>query len=110
MFSKNYPGYGSGISPDTIYVFDQVFCISNGLWDNETIAVDLTVASNSDGVVTLYSPSSIENRSPNDAAGNLTAIIPPGQQACIGFVINTTGYVDGDSYQGVITIHGYRYP
>ncbi len=106
--NRNYPGYGNGISPDTIYVFDKVFCISNGLWDDETVAVDLRVTPDLDGIIKLYSPSSTENRSPDDASGNLTAIIRPGGSACIGFVINTTGYGKGD-YEGTIKIRGYRY-
>jgi hypothetical protein len=105
--AKNYPGYGNGVSPDTIYVFDDVFCISNGLWDGETIAVDLAVTPGLDGIIKLYSPSSTENNSPDDASRTLTATIPPGDEVCIGFVINTTDYVKGD-YEERITVHGYK--
>ena len=106
--NDNYPGYGKGISPDTVYVFDRVFCISNGLWDNETIAVDLTVSPNLNGMLKLYTPNSVQNQSPDEAAGSLTATIEPGKEACIGFVINTTGYVATSSYEGTITVHGYK--
>ena len=108
---KHYPGYtdgGDGISPDTEYVFDKVFCISNGLWDNESIAVDLKVTPGQEGIVKLYSPSSNQNRSPDEAARNLTAVINPGEEACIGFVINTTGFSMGD-YTETITVHGYKF-
>jgi hypothetical protein len=107
--NRNYPGYGNGISPDTIYVFDKVFCVSNGLWDNETIAVDLRVSPSLEGIIKLYSPSSTENRSPDEAGSTLITVIKPGEDACIGFVINTTGYTKDNSYEGTITIQGYRF-
>ncbi|AEH24905.1 DUF1102 domain-containing protein [Pyrococcus yayanosii] len=33
--NPNYPGYGDGMSPNTTYVFEEVFEVSNELWENE---------------------------------------------------------------------------
>ncbi len=33
--NPNYPGYGDGMSVNTIYVFEEMFNVSNELWENE---------------------------------------------------------------------------
>ncbi|WP_297534592.1 DUF1102 domain-containing protein [Thermococcus sp.] len=40
--NPNYPGYGQGLSPNSEYNFDEVFKVSNDLWDNKTIVVLIT--------------------------------------------------------------------
>jgi len=37
--NPNYPGYGDGISPASEYNFDEVFEVSNDLWENTPIVV-----------------------------------------------------------------------
>ncbi|QDA30692.1 DUF1102 domain-containing protein [Thermococcus indicus] len=41
--NPNYPGYGDGLSPNSEYNFDEVFEVSNDLWEeNMTIVVRIT--------------------------------------------------------------------
>ncbi len=41
--NPNYPGYGMGLSPNSEYNFDEMFEVSNDLWeDNMTIVVRIT--------------------------------------------------------------------
>lgn len=108
--NQNYPGYGKGVSPDSKYVFDSVFCISNDLWEeNMTIGVDIDVSNELQGIVKIYSSKSDEgNTDANNATTNLHVVIENGDKACIGFVIDTTGITLGD-YTGEITTHAYPY-
>lgn len=108
--NKYYPGYGEGISPDSKYVFDDVFCISNDLWeDNVTIGVDLDISNQLKGIVKIYSELSDEgNVDPDNATENLHVVIEKGDEACIGFVIDTEGKAM-DDYTGEIMIHAYPY-
>jgi hypothetical protein len=41
--NQNYPGYGNGLSPNSEYNFDEVFNVSNDLWEeNMSIVVRIT--------------------------------------------------------------------
>ena len=40
--NPNYPGYGMGLSPNSEYNFDEVFEVSNDLWENMSIVVRIT--------------------------------------------------------------------
>jgi len=46
--NPNYPGYGAGMSHNTTYVFEEMFNVSNDLWENnETdfpICVDIAIS------------------------------------------------------------------
>ncbi len=43
--NPNYPGYGQGLSPNSEYNFDEVFKVSNDLWENNmSIVVRITNA------------------------------------------------------------------
>ncbi|GAB6136331.1 DUF1102 domain-containing protein [Thermococcus henrietii] len=43
--NPNYPGYGQGLSPNSEYNFDEVFEVSNDLWENNmSIVVRITNA------------------------------------------------------------------
>ncbi|AIY90550.1 DUF1102 domain-containing protein [Geoglobus acetivorans] len=108
--NENYPGYGKGVSPDSRYVFDDVFCVSNDLWEeNMTIGMDIDLSSELQGIVKIYSDKSDEgNTDPANATSNLHVVIENGDKACIGFVIDTTGIKTGD-YTGEMTMHAYPY-
>jgi len=46
--NPNYPGYGVGMSHNTTYVFEEMFNVSNDLWENEQqdfpICVDIAIS------------------------------------------------------------------
>jgi hypothetical protein len=105
--NKNWQsGLGLGISPDSRYVFDCVFAISNDLWENETIVVDLAVSAEGQDVFRLYSPASHDNQDSSTATENLTVTIHPEEEVCIGMVVNTSDVAMGE-YTAKITIHSY---
>ena len=42
-YNQEYPaGKGKGVSPDSIYVFEHMFGVSNHLWENITICMEIT--------------------------------------------------------------------
>lgn len=49
--NPNYPGYGDGMSVNTIYVFEEMFNVSNELWENENgdfpVCVQISISQNS---------------------------------------------------------------
>ncbi|MBC7334620.1 MAG: DUF1102 domain-containing protein, partial [Actinobacteria bacterium] len=51
-------GYGMGISPDSIYVFEEVFAVSNHLWEDVDICVQITYTG--DGGVLFFTGDYVE--------------------------------------------------
>jgi hypothetical protein len=94
---------GVGIGPDSRYIFDCVFTVSNKLWENKTINVDLEVFGSK--MIRIYSPSS-SNHGASLASTSIELILESGEQACIGVVIDTSGKNMGD-YSAELRIKGY---
>ncbi len=76
----------TGLSPDSKYVFDKVFCIAVNSWESREVLLKLSVIENY-GIVKIYSPDSLVSKSPEDASSEI--IIPLNETSCVGFVINT---------------------
>lgn len=83
--NPNYPGYGSGLSPDTIYAFDCVFRVENALWENQTI---FFIVNSSSPNVLIYSPEDAYVNSPEKATMNVAFPLEWRQEMCIGMVFN----------------------
>lgn len=47
--NPNYPGYGNGLSPNSEYNFDEVFKVSNDLWE-EGMAIVVRITSDDTGI------------------------------------------------------------
>ncbi len=48
-YNSNYPGYGSGMSHNTTYVFEEMFNVSNDLWENNDTDFPICVHIKLDG-------------------------------------------------------------
>ena len=86
--NPNFPGYGSGLSPDTVYAFDCVFRVKNSLWENQTIFFAVNSSSPS---VLVYSPEDAMVNSPETATTNFVFPLEWKQEICIGMVFNLSG-------------------
>ncbi len=86
--NPNFPGYGFGLSPDTVYAFDCVFKVRNALWGNQTIFFAVNSSSSS---ILVYSPEDAFVNSPDAAVMNLVFPLDWGQETCVGMVFNFSG-------------------
>ncbi len=92
--NPNYPGYGNGMSHNTIYVFEEMFNVSNDLWENNEsdfpICVTISVPLNSgvkifagnynnDGTATIANPGT-----------QIQFTVEHGQPVPVGFIFNNT--------------------
>ncbi len=92
----DYPGHGAGMSPNTTYVFEEMFEVSNDLWENYVedgnvtltdaypICVSISVPLNSD--VTLFT-----GDYNGTSATQLQFTVYHGQPVKIGMVFDNTG-------------------
>ncbi|WP_456328463.1 DUF1102 domain-containing protein [Archaeoglobus sp.] len=92
--NPNYPGYGDGMSHNTTYVFEEMFNVSNDLWENENqnfpICVQISVPQNSgvevfagnynnDGTATIANPGT-----------QIQFTVEHGHPVSVGFVFDNT--------------------
>lgn len=101
--SPLYPGYGEGLSPDTIYVFNDVFEIYN----NESETGESVIC------VSISSPTSVIGLFVSPYTGiwsqNIEFEVPANQSVQVGMRFNTTGLPLGD-YNQNITIQAFGGP
>ncbi|GAB6102894.1 DUF1102 domain-containing protein [Thermococcus atlanticus] len=109
--NPNWPGHedanwtnrGLGLSPQSRYNFDHVFKVSNDLWENKTILVE--VISSDAGKVSFYDPGENMrvtggNGTPynsDTAAGDVCFYLAPGEELGVGMELaapNTLGDYD----------------
>jgi len=114
-FSANNPNYqneslnpgwwGIGISPDSRYNFNDVFNVSNDLWDNVTILVTI---SSSNPFVELYTHNeeSLEGAWSSDSAlQEISFYVYPGGEVSVGMHLMGWANDAGDWLNGTLTIH-----
>ena len=93
-------GFGKGVSPDSIYVFEHMFGVSNHLWENTPICVVITWSTSAFKLFNgTYTGSA--------GASPLKIIVQPGGMANIGMLINSTGLANCTSIDEDITIKAY---
>ena len=101
--SPFYPGFGEGISPDTVYVFDSVFEIYNN--ESETGFDEICV--------TISSPTLVIGLFVSPYAGtwsqSIEFTVPADQSVQVGMRFNTNGLPLGD-YNQNITIQAFGGP
>ncbi|NJE09194.1 DUF1102 domain-containing protein [Thermococcus sp. M39] len=111
--NPNYPGYGNGISPASEYNFDEVFEVSNDLWENVTIVVRIT--SNSTNVEfyghegDVYEVANGTIASSSDTADeDVCFVVAPGDAVKIGLDLSADGDSPGDIWNVAMSIKAYR--
>ncbi|MDK2869872.1 MAG: hypothetical protein PWP39_1107 [Pyrococcus sp.] len=111
--NPNYPGYGDGISPASEYNFDEVFGVSNHLWEDVSIVVEIkstnshielygadrNVYSAYDGVLATASDS---------ARDWICFVVQPGDMVKIGMDLSANGDSPGHYWNGKLEIKAYR--
>ncbi|AFK22209.1 DUF1102 domain-containing protein [Pyrococcus sp. ST04] len=112
--NPNYPGYGNGISPAAEYNFDEVFGVSNHLWEEDMDIVVEIKSTNShvelygaDGDV--YSAYDGTLASASDSARDWVCfVVSHGQTVKIGVDLSANGDSPGDFWTGSLEIKAYR--
>ncbi len=111
--NPNYPGYGDGISPSSEYNFDEVFKVSNDLWENVTIVVRITSSSanvefySRDGGVYSVDDGTLATSS-DSARKDVCFVLTPGSEKKIGVDLSADGDSPGDIWNVKMTIKAYR--
>ncbi|AAL80449.1 DUF1102 domain-containing protein [Pyrococcus furiosus DSM 3638] len=100
--TNQYPGYGDGLSPDSLYVFEEMFNVSNELWENEESNYPICVTIQSENShVTLFAGT---YDSPIAGPGtSITFTVEHGNPVPIGMIFDMTGEGLG-SDQGQLSI------
>ncbi|CUX78115.1 hypothetical protein CHITON_1336 [Thermococcus chitonophagus] len=111
--NPNYPGYGDGISPASEYNFDEVFGVSNHLWEDMDIVVEIKSTNShielygADGDV--YSAYDGVKASASDSARDWVCFVVPNNATVkIGIDLSANGDSPGDTWTGDIEIKAYR--
>ena len=111
--NPNYPGYGDGISPASEYNFNEVFNVSNDLWENVTVVVRITSSENH---VEFYGHQggvySVDNGTPatasDSARSDVCFTLHPGEKKSIGIDLSANGDYPGDVWNVKMTVKAYR--
>ncbi|MCO6040302.1 DUF1102 domain-containing protein [Thermococcus alcaliphilus] len=90
--------YGTGVSPDSIYVFEEVFEVSNHLWENVDICVEITY--DGDGGILFFTGDYVEGAGQT----SLKFTVPHGEAVKVGMVLDSSGLVEGQSIDGNIKV------
>jgi len=97
-------GLGEGVSPDSLYVFEEVFGVSNDLWENMPICVHIHYTQAPGEGTILFFTGDYTGQAGSDT---LVFTVNPGEVVKVGMIINSAGMVDGDTFSGKISIDAY---
>lgn len=102
--NPHYPGYGQGLSPNSEYNFDEVFEVSNDLWeDNMTIVVRIT---NTNPEIQFYgadmdvhdaSTGAVVYAS-NMAKNDVCFVVGPGEAVKVGMDFTVGNYLSNTTF------------
>ncbi len=111
--NPNYPGYGDGISPASEYNFDEVFEVSNDLWEQFPIVVRVT--SNNTNVEFygheggVFAVDGGQAATASDSArDDVCFVVQPGQSVKIGMDLSANGDSPGDIWNVSMKVKAYR--
>ncbi len=99
-FNENWEeGLGMGVSPNSTYVFEEVFGVSNDLWENVTICMHITYSG--DGGVKFF----VGDYTGQAGETTLDITIGPGEVIPIGMILDSTDLEEGDAIDGQIQFY-----
>lgn len=92
---------GEGVSPNSTYVFEEVFGVSNDLWEQTPICMHIVYSGN--GGIKFF----VDEYIPGVTEGvtDLYVTIMPGEVVKIGMIIDSTGLEAGDSIEGQLNFY-----
>lgn len=100
----NYPDEaGEGVSPDSLYVFEHVFGVSNHLWENTTICMEITYTEQGQqaDAVSFF----VGDYTGQIGSSSLTVTINPGETVPIGMIIDSTGLDEDNAIDGQLAFY-----
>ncbi|ASJ11656.1 DUF1102 domain-containing protein [Thermococcus thioreducens] len=97
-------GLGEGVSPNSTYVFKEVFGVSNDLWEGTPICMHITYSG--DGGVKFF----VGNYTGQPGETTLDVTVMPGEVVPIGLILDSTGLVDGDAINGQVQFYAVPGP
>ena len=112
--NPNYPGYGEGLSPRSEYNFDEVFEVSNDLWeDNMSIVVRIT---SDNPTIQFYGADhdvySVDTGaavySSDNAKNDVCFIVDNGDAVKIGMDFTVGNEVPGTTQSAAVHIEAFR--
>ncbi len=99
--------FGMGLSPNSTYVFKGVFGVSNDLWEDMPICVHIQYSASeyegAGGNILFFTG----NYTGQPGATELTFTVMPGDMVEIGMILDSTDMVDGDMFDGKLSITAY---
>jgi len=87
---------GQGVSPDSIYVFEHVFGVSNHLWENVTICMHIDYSGS--GAISFFEGP----YTGQPGTDELDVTIYPGETVEIGMIIDSDGLDAGQGIDGTL--------
>ncbi|WP_457591487.1 DUF1102 domain-containing protein [Geoglobus sp.] len=111
--NPNYPGYGNGVSPASEYNFDEVFAVSNDLWEQFPIVVRITSSNSHVGFYGheggVYAvDTGVAATASDSAKQDVCFVVQPGDDVKIGIDLSANGDTPGDVWEGTMTVKAYR--
>ncbi|MDK2984073.1 MAG: hypothetical protein PWP19_1551 [Thermococcaceae archaeon] len=88
---------GEGVSPDSVYVFEHMFGISNHLWEQVPICMNVTYSGS--GAIKFFVG---EYTNETVAAHEFLVTIYPGETVPIGMLIDSEGLDAGEALSGTL--------
>jgi len=92
--NPNYPGYGDGMSHNTTYVFEEMFNVSNDLWENNEsdFPICVTIHVTGNGVVEVFAGNYNDNGTATIANPDtsITFTVYHNSPVPVGFIFNNT--------------------
>ncbi|NJE62013.1 DUF1102 domain-containing protein [Thermococcus sp. 21S7] len=111
--NPNYPGYGQGLSPNSEYNFDEVFEVSNDLWENMSIVVMIT--SDNDEIQLYGADGNIHDVRNGDivqysdtAVSRVCFVVDSGAAVKVGMDFDAGNHLPGTSQSATLHIQAWR--
>ncbi|BAA29653.1 DUF1102 domain-containing protein [Pyrococcus horikoshii] len=92
--NPSYPGYGEGLSTDSIYVFEEMFNVSNELWENAQQDYPICVTVKAESPVKVFAGTYNSPIAGPDYQISFT--VYHGQPVSVGMIFNNTGLSSGE--------------
>ncbi|NJE77226.1 DUF1102 domain-containing protein [Thermococcus sp. ES12] len=90
---------GKGVSPNSTYVFEEVFGVSNDLWEGTPICMHITYSG--DGGVRFF----VGDYTGQEGETTLDVTIMPGEVVKIGMILDSTDLEEGDAIDGQLQFY-----
>lgn len=112
--NPNYPGYGMGLSPNSEYNFDEVFEVSNDLWE-ENMTIVVMITSDNDEIQLYGADGDIHDATNGDvvrysdtAVNSVCFVVESGDAVKVGMDFDAGNHAPGTSQNATLHIEAWR--